>query len=62
MAWNLKTVKPAPKKALVLTIRVDLLPTGHGPRRLPRGGVHASARHPRRAVAKRQLARQLSDS
>jgi hypothetical protein len=60
----MKTVNPPRQpgnEGIVLTITIDPLRVARGPRRLPRGGVHQSARHPGRAQGKRQLRRLLAD-
>jgi len=59
MARTLKAVQ-APRPEGPLTVTVDPLKVARGHRKLPRGGVHATARKPTRARAKDQIRRQLA--
>jgi hypothetical protein len=45
----------------VLLVQVDPLRLATGPRLLPRGGAHGTARRPSRARSKRELARQMGE-
>jgi hypothetical protein len=60
MARRMKEVRASRARQDVLVVRVDPLQLGRGPRQLPRGGAHRTAKRPARARAKRELARQLA--
>ncbi len=61
MPQTMKSVQPSRREgALVLTVHVDPLQVSRGARKLPRGGVHQSARRPTRAQTRRQLRRELT--
>lgn len=61
MPRSLQIVSPPRRRETVLTVYVDPLALPRGHRSLPPGAVHATARRPSRAKARRALRRQLND-
>lgn len=61
MARKARAVSAPVREETALTVTVDPLTVPRGHRALPRGGVHGTARRPKRARAKQQWRRQLSE-
>lgn len=55
MAKQMKATAPAKRPATAVTVKVDPLKVARGHRAMKRGGVHATAKHPGRAAARRLL-------